>query len=142
MSTIHESMISYLESNGMSIEDATKVMDHVYSNPLFPTTKGNWNNKVAESSEMAKGLAKAIVRAEAYHWVMDNHPKAWYAPVFCFSLYNYSENCDIESFLNYYMEIRAEELVRECDVPLATRMVARLNDKFKEDVTSNDDNSN
>lgn len=30
------------------------------------------------------------------------------------------------------MKIRKEELDRKCSVPLGSRMVARLNDKFKE----------
>ena len=78
--TVQSKMNSYLIANGMSGNQAERVMNKVKKE--MTTTFNNWDSPIDAYSEQLQGLIKSTVKVSALEWLNKHKPQAWFKPMF------------------------------------------------------------
>jgi endonuclease III len=78
--TVEQRYISYLIANGMSGNQAERVMNKVKKE--MTTTFNNWDSPIDAYSEQLQGLIQSTVKVSALEWLNKHKPQAWFKPMF------------------------------------------------------------
>jgi endonuclease III len=78
--TVQSKMYSYLIANGMSYDQAERVMAKVKKE--MTTTFNNWESPIDTYNEHIQNLIKYTVKSSALEWLNRHKPKAWFKPMF------------------------------------------------------------
>ena len=80
MNTVEAQMKNYLIENGMSNDQANKVITETKKEMEF--TFNNWDSPINAYSNQLQNLIKLSVKQTALKWLNKNKPMAWFKPIF------------------------------------------------------------
>ena len=82
--TSKEKVIEMMTSRGMFPEQAEKVFEKVKDevNELVPNYDFTWDRPAKEYPETIFNILWLTVKIEAYKWIEENKPMAWFKPMF------------------------------------------------------------
>ena len=106
---IKEAVLKSLTDNGLSDNDAFLIYEYAQGDDLMDNMRGRW----LDAHDYDPGFTRIIintVNSFAFEWIMENQPKAWYAPLFCHALeWSVDENSKREQ-LDMFSKVRREVL--------------------------------
>lgn len=80
--TFSESVLKFLDSNGMQAAQAEQVLEMLVNDRGQESMKGRWDGDVSEYPPVMEKLILLSVKHFAIEWIDANLPLAWYRPMF------------------------------------------------------------
>lgn len=116
MTTYQDFMINELTQSGMSETSANEAFLDIASSESLGSFSGRWNDIQGGYTSGMENVLTNLFMYQAFHWVMEKQPNAWYAMTFVPQITDKIRSAgSIDAFADRYEVCRDNLMGSKCD---------------------------